>query len=54
MGFERGHASVYVSVCMLGDEDAPPSHFLCLGLIPQSCPQEKGPTDSVFKRVPQA
>lgn len=49
-----GRWGVYVGVCMLCDEDAPPSHFLCLGLILQSCPQEKGPADSVFKGVPQA
>lgn len=54
MGGGRWGLSVDVRVCVLGDEDAPPSHFLCLGLIPQSCTQEKGPTDNVFERVPQA
>lgn len=53
MGGGRRGVSVavplWVCVCVLGDEDAPPSHFFCLGLIPQSCPQEKGPADSVLK-----
>lgn len=34
--------------CVSGD-DAPPSRLLCLELIPQSCLQEKGSTDSVLK-----